>query len=134
MFLMHLHAALVSCLALMVYLWTFMACGSARGRFGIEAPATTGHPEFERYFRVQQNTLEQLVLFLPSLWLFAFSFPPLWSLIGLVWVVARVWYGIAYTRDPKTRGAPFGISLLCTVVLLLAAFVKILYILATGVP
>ena len=29
----------------------------------------TGHPEFERAVRVQMNTIEQFVIFLPLLWL-----------------------------------------------------------------
>ena len=56
--------ALVTLLALMLYLWMGLRVGSARGRLGVEAPATTGNPEFERYFRVQSNTLEWLPLFL----------------------------------------------------------------------
>ena len=41
---------IVGLLALIEY-WVFlMLCGNARGRFGVAAPATTGHPIFERYF------------------------------------------------------------------------------------
>ena len=63
--------AIVASLALLEYVVILMATGRARGRFGVPAPATTGNPSFERYFRVQQNTIEQLVIFLPSLYLFA---------------------------------------------------------------
>ena len=56
--------ALVTVLALMVYIWQLMRVGSARNRLGVAAPATTGHPEFERHFRVQANTLESLIIFL----------------------------------------------------------------------
>src|ERR1700739_3396506 len=68
---LHGYVALVTLLALVVYLWMFMRVGSARSRFGVEAPAVTGHPEFERHFRIQANTLEGLIVFLPALWLFA---------------------------------------------------------------
>ena len=58
---MHTSVALVTLLALFVYVWTLARAGGARGKFGVEAPATTGHPEFERHFRVQANTLEGIV-------------------------------------------------------------------------
>ncbi|HLY54425.1 MAG TPA: MAPEG family protein [Stellaceae bacterium] len=110
---------LATCVALFVYLWTFYLCGRARGRHGIQAPAVTGHPEFERAFRVQQNTMEQLVVFLPSLYLFSFAVSPLWGgALGLVWSAARILYAVSYLRDPATRGPGFGISALITLVLL----------------
>ncbi len=58
--------------ALLAYCWFLLKVGQARKKFGVEAPKTTGHADFERIFRVQQNTVEQLVLFLPSLWIFGF--------------------------------------------------------------
>src|SRR5215472_3834074 len=69
--LMPLLPALVTALALALYLGTVIAVMRARGHYGIAAPATSGHPVFERLFRIQQNTLEQLVLFLPALWLYS---------------------------------------------------------------
>ena len=63
--------AIVASLALIEYAVILMLTGQARGRFGVPAPATTGNPSFERYFRVQQNTIEQLVIFFPALYLFA---------------------------------------------------------------
>src|SRR5581483_8205984 len=68
---MHGPVALVTLLALLLYAWMIMRVSSARGRLGVEAPSVTGDPEFERHYRVQANTLESLVIFLPSLWLFA---------------------------------------------------------------
>ena len=65
----HSFPALVTVLALVLYVACFIMVGRARGRFGIKAPSVTGAPEFERAFRVQQNTIEQLVVFLPALWL-----------------------------------------------------------------
>ena len=79
--------ALVVALALFLYVAVFAAAGRARHRYDIKAPAVTGAPEFERAFRVQQNTLEQIVWFIPALWLFALYVSPLWGgLIGLAWV------------------------------------------------
>ncbi|MEJ0071715.1 MAG: MAPEG family protein [Pseudomonadota bacterium] len=62
---------LVILLALVVYLGTMVHCARMRARHRIMAPSTTGHPEFERAFRIQQNTLEQLIVFLPAVWLFS---------------------------------------------------------------
>jgi hypothetical protein len=119
---MHGYVALVTLLALMVYVWMFMRVGSARQRFGVEAPAVTGHPEFERHFRVQSNTLEGLIVFLPSLWLFGAYLNELVAAgIGLVWIAGRVLYMISYAKDPKTRSAGFGIQALATVALLFGA-------------
>jgi glutathione S-transferase len=119
---MHGYVAFVTLLALMVYVWMFMRVGSARQRFGVEAPAVTGHPEFERHFRVQANTLEGLIVFLPSLWLFAAYLNELVAAgLGLVWVLGRVLYMMSYAKDPKTRSAGFGIQALATLVLLFGA-------------
>ena len=119
---LHGYVALVTLLALLVYLWMFMRVGSARGRLGVEAPAVTGHPEFERHFRVQANTLEGLIVFLPALWLFAVYLNEMVAAgLGLVWVIGRVMYMLSYAKDPKTRSAGFGIQALATVALLFGA-------------
>jgi len=99
---------IVAGVALLEY-WVFLLlCGQARGRFGVAAPATTGHPMFERYFRVQMNTIEQLVLFLPGLFGFAvFVSPPWAAALGLVFVVGRAVYARGYIEDPAKRGPGF---------------------------
>lgn len=96
--------------------------GKARGKFKIDAPATTGHPEFERAFRVQMNTVESALMFLPALWLFAAYVSGVWSAaLGVVWLAARVWYAIAYLQDAGKRGPPFGLSMLVFGILTLGA-------------
>jgi glutathione S-transferase len=88
----------------------------------VPAPATSGPPEFERIFRVQMNTLEGMVLFLPALWLAALTFSPrVAALLGAVWVIARGWYAVAYARDPRTRGLPFVIAFMAWGALMLLA-------------
>lgn len=130
-----LYPALATCLALLVYLGTVIGCMRARGRTGLKAPAVAGDPEFERYFRIQQNTLEQLVLFLPSLWIFGLAVSPLWAgILGLVFVAGRALYATSYARDPAARGPGFTIGFLATVVLLLGGLAGLLYRLATGIP
>lgn len=125
--------ALVTVLALLVYAWTIAMCGNARGKYGIKAPAVTGHPEFEKRFRIQQNTLEQLVVFLPSLWIFAFAVSPLWAaLLGLVFVVGRVLYGVGYARAAESRSAGFTIGAVATTILLLGGLAGLLWRLIAG--
>jgi hypothetical protein len=65
------YSAIVTSLALLVYVWVSLKVGGARAKFGVKAPNIDGPPDFQRVFRVQQNTLEQLALFVPALWLFA---------------------------------------------------------------
>ena len=101
-----------------------MAVGMARGRYKIPAPATTGHPDFERYYRVQMNTLEQMAVFLPSLWTFATFVSAGWAAaLGLVYVIGRMIYFIGYTRAADKRGIGFGISGLPTMILMIGGLV-----------
>jgi glutathione S-transferase len=119
--------AFVTVLALLLYVGVFVAVGRARLRYGIKAPAVAGAPEFERVFRVQQNTIEQLVWFLPSLWLFAIFGSRLWAgLLGLVWVGARTYYAISYCREPESRGPGFVVALISAGLLLAGALIAIL--------
>jgi glutathione S-transferase len=115
---------LVSALALLLYLAVSLNAGRARLRYRVKAPAVTGTPEFERAFRIQQNTLEQLALFLPALWLFSLFVSALWSgVIGLVWIAGRVVYAVCYARNPETRGPGFGIAMLAAIVLVVGALI-----------
>ena len=119
--------ALVSALALLLYVATFAAAGRARHRFDVKAPSVTGPPEFERALRVQQNTLEQLVWFIPALWLFALYVSGPWGgWIGLVWIAGRAHYAVAYTRDPATRGPGFLVGFASAGLLLAGALIGIL--------
>ena len=103
--------ALVTLAALALLFGCAWYVGYARGRYKVSAPATTGPAEFERAFRVQMNTLENTVLFLPALWLAAIYFSPrIAAAVGAVWLAARIWYAFAYARNPKSRGTPFVIA------------------------
>lgn len=95
---------LVTAVALIEYVVFGYQVGLARGRYGIEAPAVSGHPVFERYHRVHQNTLENLVVFLPGLWIFAlYVSEPIAAGLGAVFVVGRAVYARRYVRDPASR-------------------------------
>lgn len=109
---------------LLEYLVFIGLVGRARGRYGIEAPATSGHPVFERWQRVQGNTLELLVVFVPALMLAARYWNPLYAAgLGALFFVGRALYAVSYVRDPRTRGLGFVLSLLPTAVLVLVALV-----------
>ena len=98
------YVGIVSALALLVYYFTLLRSGLARGRFKIVPPSHSGPPEYECYVRAHQNTLEHLALFLPGLWMFAFAVGPLWAAgIGLLWPVGRLWYALGYTSEPGKR-------------------------------
>ena len=118
----YVHVAMVTLLSLALFFWMGIRVGSARQRHAITAPATTGHPEFERHFRVQANTLEGLVMFLPSLWLFAiYGNEPIAAGLGLVWIIGRIMYMMSYVKDPTKRGPGFGIQALASLALLIGA-------------
>jgi uncharacterized MAPEG superfamily protein len=119
--------SLVTGFALVLYVVTIANVARARGRYKVAPPATTGDPAFERIYRVQQNTLEQLVLFLPALWLYSlFVSPPWGAAIGLVWVLGRLYYAWAYYRDPAKRTPGYLIGAICAVVLLVGGFIGML--------
>ena len=100
--------ALLTLAALTLCFATAAIVGKARVRYRVAAPATTGHEMFERAFRVQMNTLENVVIFLPALWLCAIFFGSLTAtVLGGMWVIGRVWYAAAYLREPKSRGSGF---------------------------
>ena len=115
-------------LALIQYIYFTWQVGSARVKFGIEAPKTTGNDTFERTFRVQQNTLEQLVIFIPGMLLFAHFVSPLWALLpGAFYLVGRQLYSRAYVADPKKRGTGATLSMLAPMVLVLGALIGLVW-------
>jgi uncharacterized MAPEG superfamily protein len=110
---------IVMVLALLQFVAFGAAVGRARGRHGVPAPATTGNPVFERYFRVQMNTLEQLVIFLPAIWLFAQFVDPHWAAgLGAVYLIGRMVYFNSYVKEPKSRGLGFGLTALPSLIML----------------
>jgi len=114
----------VMMLAVIEYFAFGMAVGMARGRYKIPAPAVSGNPDFERYYRVQMNTLEQMMVFLPSLWTFATFVSASWAAgLGLVFVVGRLVYFYGYTKAANKRGIGFGISGLPTMILMIGGLV-----------
>jgi glutathione S-transferase len=114
--------SLVTIAALILFFVVTINVGRARVKYGVKPPEMSGEPAFERVVRVQQNTLEQLVLFLPALWIFAmFIQSNTAAIIGVVWVFGRILYAWGYYQAAEKRGPGFGISSLATIVLLLGS-------------
>lgn len=122
------YVALVIVAALLQYFYFGILVGNARGKFNVAAPAITGHPVFERYYRVHQNTLEMLVIFIPAIVLFGYWVrPDLGAGIGAVYLVGRLVYLRAYVSDPGNRSLGFGLSILPTLILLLGGGVAAVF-------
>jgi glutathione S-transferase len=113
-------------LALIEYLLLGFMVGRARGTYNVPAPATTGDPVFERYFRVHQNTLESLIVFIPALWLFAtYLNIPIAIALGLIFVAARIIYAAGYIKAPENRAAGAGLTFLVNAALVIGGLVGI---------
>jgi glutathione S-transferase len=121
------YVELVILLALIEYLVFGYAVGRARTLYKVPAPAMSGHPVFDRYFRAQMNTLEQLVVFLPSMWLFA-RYINAWAAValGLLFIIGRALYFRGYVQAAESRHAGFTLSAIPTVTLLIGALIGVL--------
>ena len=119
---MYNYTAIATCLAVAFYFFTSLQVARARAAYGVKLPAISGHPDFERVFRIQMNTLEWLPIFLPSLWLFAIYIGDgIAAGIGLVWVIGRILYVLGYARAVKDRGPGFAIQALAVIALWIGA-------------
>lgn len=115
-------------LALIQYFFFGFLVGRARSIYGIHAPAVSGNEHFERALRIQQNTLEQLVVFLPALFIAAHYWPQhIVAAIGAVYLVGRFIYRRAYAADPQTRAAGFLLTVIPSFVLMAAGLAGALF-------
>lgn len=121
------YVALVVVLALIEYFFFMAMVGKARGQYSIKAPAITGNEIFERIFRVQQNTLEQLMLFIPAICLFAYFVHAISAAgIGIFFLVGRIVYYKSYIADPATRGPGMIMGFIATAILILGSLIGII--------
>ncbi|NKB36747.1 MAG: MAPEG family protein [Gammaproteobacteria bacterium] len=121
------YVALVIVLAILEYFFFMGMVGKARGDYSVKAPATTGDEMFERYYRVHQNTLEQLVMFIPSIYCFGVYMHALGAAaLGLLFLIGRMVYFKAYIADPDSRGVGMMIGFMSIMILMLGALVGII--------
>ena len=117
----------VTLLAIIQFLVFGYMTGRARRNYKVKAPAVSGNEMFERYYRVQMNTLELLVMLLPSLWLAARYMNLDWAAAaGAVYLIGRVVYYFAYIKNPASRALGFGLSLVPIIVLMATAAIGII--------
>ena len=122
-------------LAVIQFIYFGVRVGGARQKYGVSAPATTGHEIFERYYRVQMNTLELMIMLIPAVWISSSYWNPLFvAAMIAVYLVGRMLYLNGYVADPKKRELGFLISILPIAVLLLAGFAgAVMSVVKTGV-
>ncbi len=121
------HAALIILLALVQYTWFSLRVGIARGKYGIKAPKTTGDEAWERLYRVQENTLEQLIVFIPGMIAFTVYVSAVWALLpGLVFLAGRQLYSYEYISKPESRTPGMAMTLLANAVLVVGGLVGVL--------
>jgi glutathione S-transferase len=114
-------------LAVLHFMVLGMIVGSARARYSVPAPATTGHPTFDRLFRVHQNSLEMLIAFIPGIWLYGWWVSQTWATgIGIVFLAGRLLYTIQYVRDPKSRTIGAMLSFLTIMILIVGDLYAVL--------
>ncbi len=117
---------LVTIITLIVYFWMAFKVGKARATFGIPAPRMDGPDDFLRVLRVQGNTAENLLLFLPAIWLFALTVGDIWAAaIGIFYPVGRVLYARGYYAEALKRSTGFTVGLAATVILLLGSLIAL---------
>jgi len=119
------YTTIVTILILLQFTWFGIQVGSMRAKHDVKAPAMSGAPEFERMFRIHYNTMEQLVVFLPALWLYAYMVNFLWAAgFGVVFLIGRFIYHAAYLKDPASRSVGMTVTFLPATVMLIWVLVK----------
>ena len=122
------YPGILSSIALLVYYFTLLRAGMARGKFDIKAPSHDGPEEYVRHVRVHHNTLEHLILFLPGLWLFSYAVDPVWAtIIGILWPIGRIRYALSYYNDAEKRGPGLYLSMPPIYIYVLGSFIAFLY-------
>lgn len=118
------YASLIVLLALLQYIWFTVRVGASRGKYKVNAPACSGDETWERMFRVQQNTLEQLIILIPATFAFAYYTSPLWVLLpGAAFIIGRFLYSAEYIKNPNSRVLGMSLTLAANATLVIGALV-----------
>lgn len=116
--------AVVIALALIEFFAFGLLVGRARQTYDVPAPAIAGHPIFDRYMRAHQNTMEQLVVFVPAMWLFAtYVSANIAALLGLLFVIGRALYMRGYVQEASKRSVGFAVSAIPLLILMLGSVI-----------
>lgn len=119
-------AVLLVMLALLQYIYFVLITGFGRGKYNIKAPATSGNETWECLYRVQQNTLEQIVIFIPATLTFSYYVSAIWVLVpGIGYLVGRQVFAILYVRNPPKRGLGMMMTLLSNLALIIGTIIGV---------
>ena len=122
-----LFPSLITLLALLELLILGVNVSRARRKFGIFPPKMFGHDDFERHVRIHENTAEQIILLLPSMWIFGIFVSYFWAgILGLTWIIGRLFYAFGYAKAPEKRFVGVGLSTLPTAIMIFGGLIKVI--------